>query len=158
MSTRQQRRYEERMGAGMRGAIEREQAAARAAYEEVEVKQPEPRANRKMKRLGASQRYRRTHLNRTDAEGDNLDNEPIYREVRQLSIVNGLKRKRRDSRIRNGAREARGGPDPMYDEKKDMLVLTHPTKGRRPFSRRRLELQAKMQRLLNPKLFRQPAL
>lgn len=146
------------MGAGMRSAIERDEAAVRAAYMEVEAKQPEqPKANRHARRAIGSQRFRRNEFNRPDAEGDNLDNEPIVREVRQTSIVNSLKRRRRDNLIRNGGRPARGGPDPRYDEKTDDLILTHVTKGERNFSRRRLEVRAKMERLLNPKLYRQPA-
>jgi hypothetical protein len=120
----------------------------KAELQELE-KQPQP--NRAARRMMASDKFRRK--NGAAPLGDDPENPRAYREPRGKSMVNSLKRRRRDARIRAGTRESRGGADALYDEKSDKIIFQHTTKGERKVSRRRLELQAKMHRLLYPKLY-----
>lgn len=157
MTTRQQRRAALRAGESriMAEQLHKEavEAAEKAAETGEEVPKPAYQANRKARRVTASPRFRNSEG--LPPLGDNPEDAPHYRPANLLNPVAGLKRRRRDNRIRSGTRESRGGPDAVYDDRTDHLILTHVTKGRRKFSRRRLELQAKMQRLLNPKLYRE---
>lgn len=153
MTSRQVRRAEARKGEGrlMAEALEAEEVS-RAASDEPEDDTTLNYPNRSQRRTMASDRFRRK--NGAAPLGDDPENPRAFREPRGTSMVNSLKRRRRDARIRSGLRDSRGGPEAQYDEVKDKIIFHDATKGERVMSRRRLDLQAKMHRLLNPKLYR----